>query len=121
MSSAATTIQAAYRGHSVRQGLNWKLPSGNTLGSTVRRAPRYQNPAASGSEASESPQYSTAWDTVMHEEEKSMSEVGTLFGSGNLGIQSTPSQNSVRVWFLIISSHTLSFVYFMKNLNDLKQ
>ncbi|XP_070581927.1 centrosome-associated protein 350-like isoform X2 [Ptychodera flava] len=29
---AATKIQAAYRGHHVRQGLMWKLPSGFTLG-----------------------------------------------------------------------------------------
>ncbi|XP_041481736.1 centrosome-associated protein 350-like isoform X3 [Lytechinus variegatus] len=30
-SSAATTIQAAYRGHQVRQKLHWELPSGSTL------------------------------------------------------------------------------------------
>ncbi|CAH1272737.1 CEP350 [Branchiostoma lanceolatum] len=29
---AATKIQAAYRGHHVRQGLDWRLPSGRTLG-----------------------------------------------------------------------------------------
>ncbi|XP_077986378.1 centrosome-associated protein 350-like [Glandiceps talaboti] len=32
---AATKIQAAYRGHHVRQGLMWKLPSGLTLGQTI--------------------------------------------------------------------------------------
>ena len=35
---AATKIQAAYRGHSVRQGLNWKLPSGQAFGASLRKA-----------------------------------------------------------------------------------
>ncbi|XP_065067788.1 centrosome-associated protein 350-like [Rhopilema esculentum] len=35
---AATRIQAAYRGHSIRQGLTWKLPSGKTLAATMREA-----------------------------------------------------------------------------------
>ncbi|XP_038046478.1 centrosome-associated protein 350-like isoform X3 [Patiria miniata] len=34
--NAATRIQAAYRGHSVRQRLDWNLPSGLTLGDAVR-------------------------------------------------------------------------------------
>ena len=33
---AATRIQAAYRGHSVRQKLDWGLPSGRTLGECLR-------------------------------------------------------------------------------------
>lgn len=35
-SSAATTIQAAYRGHQVRQKLDWELPSGSTLKDHIR-------------------------------------------------------------------------------------
>jgi hypothetical protein len=38
MNTAATKIQAVYRGHSTRQGLSWKLPSGRTLGATLRDA-----------------------------------------------------------------------------------
>lgn len=35
--AAAIRIQAAYRGHTVRQNLNsWKLPSGRTVGSQIR-------------------------------------------------------------------------------------
>ncbi|XP_077862424.1 centrosome-associated protein 350-like [Saccoglossus kowalevskii] len=37
---AATMIQAAYRGHHVRQGLMWKLPSGHTLGDHIHRTER---------------------------------------------------------------------------------
>ena len=33
---AATKIQAAYRGHRVRKCLRWKLPSGKTLGASLR-------------------------------------------------------------------------------------
>ena len=33
---AATKIQAAYRGHRVRKSLRWKLPSGQTLGASLR-------------------------------------------------------------------------------------
>ena len=33
---AATKIQAAYRGHCVRKSLHWKLPSGQTLGASLR-------------------------------------------------------------------------------------
>lgn len=33
---AATRIQAAYRGHTVRQSMNWPLPSGQTLGARFR-------------------------------------------------------------------------------------
>ncbi|XP_046543377.1 LOW QUALITY PROTEIN: centrosome-associated protein 350-like [Haliotis rubra] len=33
---AATRIQAAYRGHTVRQSMNWPLPSGTTLGERFR-------------------------------------------------------------------------------------
>lgn len=33
---AATKIQAAYRGHRVRKSLCWKLPSGQTLGASLR-------------------------------------------------------------------------------------
>ncbi|KAL5012692.1 hypothetical protein ScPMuIL_011243 [Solemya velum] len=33
---AATRIQAAYRGHAVRQSLNWKLPSGQTVGHIIK-------------------------------------------------------------------------------------
>ena len=36
-SQAATKIQAAYRGYSLRKSLQWKLPSGRTLGSALRR------------------------------------------------------------------------------------
>ncbi|XP_052092556.1 centrosome-associated protein 350-like isoform X2 [Mytilus californianus] len=37
--AAAIRIQAAYRGHTVRQNLNsWKLPSGQTVGGHIRRA-----------------------------------------------------------------------------------
>ena len=35
---AATKIQAAFRGHSIRQGLTWKLPSGKTFGASLREA-----------------------------------------------------------------------------------
>ncbi|XP_013412629.1 centrosome-associated protein 350 isoform X2 [Lingula anatina] len=35
--AAATKIQAAYRGHTVRQGLSWRLPSGGTLGSRLKQ------------------------------------------------------------------------------------
>ena len=33
---AATKIQAAFRGHSIRQGLTWKLPSGKTFGASLK-------------------------------------------------------------------------------------
>ena len=33
---AATKIQAAYRGHHVRKSLRWRLPSGKTLGASLR-------------------------------------------------------------------------------------
>ena len=33
---AATKIQATYRGHCVRKSLHWKLPSGQTLGASLR-------------------------------------------------------------------------------------
>ena len=33
---AATKIQAAYRGHRVRKSMNWMLPSGQTLGASLR-------------------------------------------------------------------------------------
>ncbi|XP_055897249.1 centrosome-associated protein 350-like isoform X3 [Biomphalaria glabrata] len=33
---AATRIQAAYRGHNVRQALNWQLPSGQTFGQRLK-------------------------------------------------------------------------------------
>ena len=33
---AASKIQAAYRGHRVRKSLHWKLPSGQTLGASLR-------------------------------------------------------------------------------------
>ena len=33
---AATKIQAAYRGHRVRKSLRWRLPSGQTLGASLR-------------------------------------------------------------------------------------
>lgn len=35
---AATKIQAVFRGHSTRQGLNWKLPSGKTFGASLKEA-----------------------------------------------------------------------------------
>ena len=35
MDAAAKRIQAAYRGHSVRQDLNWRLPSGRTLADKI--------------------------------------------------------------------------------------
>lgn len=35
--SAAIRIQAAYRGHTVRQSLNWRLPSGDTVQTSHRR------------------------------------------------------------------------------------
>ena len=75
MNVAATRIQAAYRGHSVRQGLNWRLPSGHTLGDIMRKA-QHHKPGTSqaGAERLESSQISTTWDTVVHKEEPSLSE-----------------------------------------------
>lgn len=35
--SAAIRIQAAYRGHTVRQSLHWRLPSGDTVQTSHRR------------------------------------------------------------------------------------
>lgn len=38
--AAATRIQSAYRGQAVRQTLDWKLPSGKSVGSKIRGAGR---------------------------------------------------------------------------------
>ena len=100
MTSAATTIQAAFRGHSVRQGLNWKLPSGRTLRSTVREG-LHQRSSMSGAGASESSQYSTAWDTVVPNEDKSsISDINTSYSSGRSNVKSlTHSSRSLKVSF----------------------
>ena len=96
--SAATTIQAAFRGHSVRQGLNWKLPSGRTLRSTVREG-LYQRARISGAGASESSQYSTARDTVVpNEGNSSISDINTSYSSARSNAQSpTRSSRSLKV------------------------
>ena len=98
MTSAATTIQAAFRGHSVRQGLNWKLPSGRTLRSTVREGLQ-QRPRVSGAGASESSQYSTARDTVVpNEGNSSMSDINTSYSSVRSNAHSpTHSSRSLKV------------------------
>ena len=98
MTSAATTIQAAYRGYSVRQGLNWKLPSGRTLRSTVREGLQ-QRAGFPGAVTSESSRYSTAWDTVVpHDDMSSISDVNTSYSSARSTIRSqTISSKSVKV------------------------
>lgn len=95
--SAATTIQAAFRGHSVRQGLNWKLPSGRTLRSTIREG-LHQRPRISGAGASESSQYSTARDTVVpNEGNSSISDINTSYSSARSNAQSpTHSSRSLK-------------------------
>lgn len=100
MTSAATTIQAAFRGHSVRQGLNWKLPSGRTLRSTAREG-LHQRPRISGAGASESSQYSTARDTVVPNEGNStISDINTSYSSVRSNVQSpTHSSRSLKVMF----------------------
>lgn len=97
MTSAATTIQAAYRGYSVRQGLNWKLPSGRTLRSTVREGLQ-QRAGFPGAVTSESSRYSTAWDTVVpHDDMSSISDVNTSYSSARSTIRSqTISSKSVK-------------------------
>lgn len=40
MDEAAKKIQALYRGHSVRNSMNWQLPSGRTLYQTLEEARR---------------------------------------------------------------------------------
>lgn len=97
MTSAATRIQAAFRGHSVREGLNWKLPSGRTLRSTVRQG-LHQRPGISGAGASESSQYSTAWDTVVPNEDKSnISDINTSYSSARSTVKSsTHSSGSLK-------------------------
>lgn len=103
MTSAATTIQAAFRGHSVRQGLNWKLPSGRTLRSTVRKG-LHQRPGISGTGASESSQYSTARDTVVPNEDRStISDISTSYSSVRSNVQSsTHSSRSLKVLLLVM-------------------
>ncbi|XP_059175915.1 centrosome-associated protein 350-like [Physella acuta] len=49
---AATRIQAAYRGHNVRQALNWELPSGNTLGHVLRGGSQVKTSAHDSEEES---------------------------------------------------------------------
>ena len=112
MTSAATTIQAAYRGHSVRQGLNWKLPSGRTLRSTVRQG-LHQRPGISGAGASESSQYSTVWDTVVPNEDKStISDINTSYSSARSNVQSpTHSSRSLKVVFPVYCAYQ---VYYLK-------
>ena len=92
--SAATTIQAAFRGHSVRQGLNWKLPSGRTLRSTVRQG-LHQRSRILGTGASESSQYSTAWD---NDDKSSISDINTSYSSARSKVKSpTHSSRSLKV------------------------
>ncbi|XP_015774007.1 PREDICTED: centrosome-associated protein 350-like [Acropora digitifera] len=87
--SAATTIQAAYRGYSVRQGLNWKLPSGRTLRSTVREG-LHPRTGFSGAMTSESSRYSTAWETMVPHEDRSgsLSDINTSFSEARSNARS---------------------------------
>ena len=103
MTSAATTIQAAFRGHSVRQGLNWKLPSGRTLRSTVRHG-LHQRPGILGAGASDSSQYSTVRDTVVPNEDRStISDINTSYSSVRSNAQSpTHSSRSLKVLLLAV-------------------
>ncbi|XP_032220056.2 centrosome-associated protein 350 isoform X2 [Nematostella vectensis] len=89
--TAATKIQAAYRGHSTRQGLNWKLPSGRTFGAAMREG-RRQTPSTEIPEGdlSQVSRYSTAMED--QEEYSSMSEVRSGYSTG-LG-DSLASHNS---------------------------
>ncbi|XP_012936215.1 centrosome-associated protein 350 [Aplysia californica] len=45
---AAARIQAAYRGHNVRQALNWELPSGQTFGQRMKGGHRSKEPVQGG-------------------------------------------------------------------------
>ena len=117
MTSAATTIQAAFRGHSVRQGLNWKLPSGRTLRSTVREG-LHQRPRISEAGASESSQYSTARDTVIpNEGSSSISEINTSYSSARPNTQSPiHSSRSLKVnFFCTHDSCNIFRVYYKGN------
>ncbi|RMX60147.1 hypothetical protein pdam_00010105 [Pocillopora damicornis] len=74
-------------------GLNWKLPSGRTLRSTVRQG-LHQRPGISGAGTSESSHYSTAWDTVVPNEDKSiMSDISASYSSARSTAKS-PTQSS---------------------------
>ena len=97
--SAATTIQAAYRGYSVRQGLNWKLPSGRTLRSTLREG-LHPRAGFSGAVTSESSRYSTAWETMVPHEDRSgsLSDINTSFSEARSNARSaTTSSRSLMV------------------------
>jgi len=111
MRSAATTIQAAFRGHSVRQGLNWKLPSGRTLRSTVREG-LHQRPRISGTGASQSSQYSTPRDTVVpNEGNSSISDINTSYSSARSNAKSpTRSSRSLKV-------NVFDFIVFFRGYN----
>ena len=66
-SVAAAKIQAAYRGHRVRKSLRWKLPSGQTLRSSLRKR---EGPPTSGvGEGRESRDSSTGTLTPAEEDE----------------------------------------------------
>ncbi|CAL1535795.1 unnamed protein product [Lymnaea stagnalis] len=56
---AATRIQAAYRGHNVRQALNWELPSGRTLGHKLERSRQVKGYRHEDDDASELTETST--------------------------------------------------------------
>ena len=66
-SEAAAKIQAAYRGHRVRKSLRWKLPSGQTLRSSLKKG---KGPPTSGvGEGRESRDISTGTLTPAEEDE----------------------------------------------------
>ncbi|XP_031558415.1 centrosome-associated protein 350-like isoform X2 [Actinia tenebrosa] len=85
MNTAATKIQAIYRGHSTRQGLAWKLPSGRTLGATLREAWR-QTPSDGREHFSEQSSMSSAMDASS---ESNGSDVETAYSH-----ESQPSSKS---------------------------
>ena len=87
---AATKIQAAYRGHRVRQSLHWKLPSGQTLGASLRGGPTHRVDEDEGRESSSGTL--TPDEEDENEEERSTPVISPLHGPGQrqANLQSRP-------------------------------
>ena len=104
MNTAATKIQAVYRGHSTRQGLAWKLPSGRTLGATLRDAWR-QTPSDMRQQLSEESSMSSAMDASS---ESNGSDVETAYSHES---QPSPKSQGLKVRLWSLGSGLLSWTY----------
>ena len=83
LDTAATKIQAAYRGHSVRQGLNWKLPSGQTLGAALRDAPHVAHPGSDAMSETGGTYHTPRDDTASVLDTESLSMAASATGPGS--------------------------------------